>query len=209
MRILVFSHPRSASTWFQEIVGHVYRIGILGEPFNNKIDKPNEFIQLHDDYVIKICTPVLNKYNYEAFNFTVFDQVYVTDRKDFALACTSVYYAQLTGTYQWSIQQHLNDLKQFVVPRNFINGFISDYRVFLNTLHKFKDSNIEYQMFYYEDILADIEPIIDSMPNTYTADMSSFKETFVPTGINYKDLCQNYNELEEAFAHLHKERNAI
>ena len=51
MRILVFSHPRSASTWFQEIVGYVYRIGILGEPFNNNIDNPNEFIQLHDDYI--------------------------------------------------------------------------------------------------------------------------------------------------------------
>lgn len=201
MRILLFSHPRSASTYLQEVIAHIYRIGITGEPFNIPRDNPKQYIIDHDDHVTKICTPIFNNsYRFSDFDFSIFDQIIVTDRRNLALSCASVYYAQISGIYQWSNHEHLNKLTPFTIPDEFIDGWIHDYRVFNSILGMFKANNIQYQLFYYEDIISDkLSSIISNMPDKYTDDMTNFNKKFVTTGIDYPALCTNYEEVEEKF----------
>jgi hypothetical protein len=207
MRVMLFGHPRSASTYLQEVIAYLYRIGLTGEPFNDKIDNPKQYILDHDNFVTKLTTPVFNRYKYEDFDWTIFDQVVVTDRQNFALACASVYHAQQIGTYQFKDKSHLQNLDYFNIPKEFIKGFINDYNVFLDILGKLKHNNIKFELFYYEDINKDINSIINKFPNKFYDNLDNFKSTFVSTDIDYKQLCTNYEELETAFADLYKLRD--
>ena len=209
MRIMMFGHPRSASTYLQEVIAHVYRIGLTGEPFNEQVNDPKQYILDHDNFVTKITTPVFvtGDYKFEDFDWNIFDQVIVTDRQNFELACASVYHAQQVGIYQFKDKFHLSNLKTFEIPEEFIRNFAKDYNIFLDVLGKLKENNIKFSMFYYEDINKDINSIINKFPNKFYDNLDNFKSTFVSTDIDYKKLCTNYEELETAFADLYKLRN--
>ena len=207
MRIMIFGHPRSASTYLQEVIAHIYRIGLTGEPFNDGIKDPKKYIIDHDNFVTKLTTPVFNRYNFEDFDWNIFDYVVVTDRKNLELACASVYHSQMVGVYQFKDKAHLNNLKSFSIPTEFINGFIEVYHIFIKILDKLNQTNIEYKMFYYEDINNDIDSVINKFPSKFYNNLDKFKSTFVSTDMNYRELCENYNELEVAFADLYRLRD--
>jgi hypothetical protein len=196
-KILIFGMPRTATTQLQIQLNKYYQLTNLVEPFTyNKygIDSstdPYIWTTQQSRYVMKLLGTNLFYIDIEKLILAgQFDTIVITKRKNVADLCLSLYVAQQRKQYHHTI---LPDIKSFTCDENFINDWIKTYNKFNECVDLLNKNNVKYDIVYYEDYVNN-QPIVI---NHTTFKINESKETpYLNTAIPYKDLCTNYNEVE-------------
>jgi len=205
-KILIFGMPRSGTTFLQIDLVRVFKCTSYKEPFTdqvyrNSIGDPYEWAKNLSSGVVKVLAQDLDYVDLlKLINIGQFDSVIVTQRKNIADICISLYYAeQLTGIYHYDYQPVLSDIVPFKVTRQFIDDFLVIYKYYVDMLKQIKIQQIPHTVFDYDLYLAGEVQIIQNTEFSL-AKQSNVIGMPVRSNILYSQVCLNYTEVSEIIA---------
>jgi hypothetical protein len=206
-KILIFGMPRSGTTLLQKHLAQSLNLWGYKEPFSDQeyrtsIGDPYQWAANLNHAVVKVLAQNLDYVDLvKLINAGKFDSIVVTKRKNLTDLCISLYYAeQITRNYHYTNQSKIENIVPFLVPTEFINGYLVPYRWYLNTMQEIDQHKIPYITFNYEQYQAGETQIIHGV-EFCLAKESNYGIDTVASNINYRQVCLNYNEIAGIIAH--------
>ena len=192
MKICILSHPRSGSSYIQQLLALYYNLENLEEVFTNmSVTDGIQHLSVTDDFIVKIICHNLPELNLNDLNLHTYDKIVVVERKN--LLETFISWAAAQHTNRWyknkQAEQFTLDKRTFVKNSHHMNYFWQ-MKDFLT------NNNIIFDHVYYEDIEQDIvKCFIDmNLDPTKAADLPTKWETSV---WDYRTDCLNYNKVDK------------
>jgi hypothetical protein len=207
-KILIFACPRAGTTVIQNAIAvDLFRIPNLVEPFNSpalgfnpanpKIinGKPADLYTWTQEQRIGVMKLLAINLEYieidRLLSMGNFDRVVIIKRKNLVDCCVSLCMAQQTSKYHYYERESINpfycDLKE-------VDYWITMYRRCLIALNQITNSNVPYDIIFYEDFMNDQIQYIEDVPlqKSKTSD-----NKLLSLNLPYSELCTNYREVEE------------
>jgi LPS sulfotransferase NodH len=201
MKVLVIGQPRSRSNFITAALSNFYNVPNFVEPYrtvdtDNKnyavnIQKITDNLLKYQDFVCKLQTSqikiarLLNFFNH--FQFNMYDQVFITERKNIVEQIASLLIAQYTN--KWSTYYTNPPIITFDPRRD--RHVIKEIALEIRKVKILKDfldkDGILYQLLNYEDI---DEWVKNNLANPETI--------FEKSNYDYKKLISNYSQLEHS-----------
>ena len=182
MKILIVSHGRCGSSILEQSIAKEYNLTLYSELFGttNKdqtIRSFDERIKLlnNDNYITRIQGWDLLNYDILKIDLSIFDKVYILQRKNLTDALCSYYIMRKTTEHSAERQQFNIPNKFFYEWKNTIDAFF-EYKTFV------MKHRPDYMQCYYENI-----------KNNFTEDFWTTKIS----NFNYSVDCLNYNDMEK------------
>ena len=193
MRIIVFGHPRSCSTYVQDLLSQKLNLQNWGEMVGPNVFKygssstrfeinESDLIS-YDDYVTKLLTFHLysKTFKLDKIDWSRIDKVYVTERKNLTDQICSLFYMkrkQVIDVKSTEFSNMLRCLKIFYEAKQFLtrnaNTVVLPYELFQQPSHE-----------YVEELNR-----LTNLKFEITDCVSIHKK-------EYSTLIENYNEVEE------------
>ena len=200
MRILIFGQPRTGTTALEFQLASLFHVPGLLEPLHKLANRTHyrAWATALDRGVAKILTNhVISEPRVdirEIISLGVFDHIVITARRDLTASCLSYYHAErVTGQYQWQSQEPVSDMRFRCDPTFIQHNFLVELDLYLETIGWLNQQGIGYSKMFYEDYC------VDQLPCTLAG--QTFRITDIPqdfrnSKIDYKILCENYNEID-------------
>lgn len=194
MRIAVLSYPRTGSTHLTTLLAKIYNLkGFQNEPLTGNFIKEQKLnilqnFETMDEYIIKFMSHNFLNLSYTMLDWNKFDQLYLIERRNLVDGCISNYVALTTNRWLRLKNEDSFDTKLFILPEKFIFDYIMYIRVFNEIKNYIQQTVKESKLIFktYEEICE------ENIENGRT----------IPMGINYKEKCLNYTEVEAKFKEL-------
>lgn len=204
-KILIFGLPRSGTTLIQNRLSNEFQIPNLNEPFTNyanrkQIEDPYIWTKSVSQGIIKILAQNLDYVNIEQIlEVGNFDNVIITQRRNFADVLISLYYAeQIAKKYHYHSPP---TVESFVFPIQWAQGMLIWYRYYQQAISNMDLAGISYKIFDYDMYAADQFQVLDGIefykPNEYLYNLN-----FVSSNIPYQTMCANYDQVQHDIAQL-------
>ena len=204
-KILIFGLARSGTTVLQKYLGKSLNIKGYSEPFSDcdyrkQIGDPYRWAASLPHAIIKVLAQNLDYVNLiKLIKDGKFDSIIVTKRSNLTDLCVSLYYAeQITGNYHYSVKPNL--ILPFLVPKEFVDGFLVPYQWYCTAMQKLNDSKIPYTVFDYDQYQAGKVQIVNNVEFCLDKE-SKYGIDTVSAEINYSLVCTNYNEIDSIIKH--------
>jgi len=194
MKVCIFAHARSGSTFFQRTIAKKYDLKVLNEIFNtiNNPDQDPYELMKSDNIIFKIMSHDLNQQklnqNYicdiQKINWDNFDEIWITQRKNLVDALCSSYIAKVTQEYGRNAER-----QSFTVDKKFLIEWTNNMNLFFEYKDKIMKLSKKCNLVYHEDIINE--------------HMSC--DLFSPSNFNYSVDCKNYTKVE-SYVHYFEEK---
>jgi hypothetical protein len=183
MKICIFGYQRSGSSFLNNTLAIQYNLDGIGEIFTgvDPIDNSPYDIMKKDNIVVKIHAHNLISWDFYKIDWSIFDQVWIIQRKNPTDALCSGYIAAKTNRYKENAPR-----QKFTVDM----GYFIDWSREMIAFFKYKSEILKIvkdpKFVYYEDIMT----------------QQSKSEIYSPSNFDYKVDCENYTELEKRVNYL-------
>ena len=210
MRVLVFSTPRSCSSYVIHILSNVFDIKNYNELFDQSV-KPEELPELvetklygTDDYAVKFMSGyfTMGWLDFDDIKWDMFDHIVFTERDDITSHIASWY---AIFSYNQDLNQKLvrgEDVVEDIQDRFFDNELISfketfkNYNVYKNKLLKLypeKCITLKYELF--QKPIAEYLPVLNEITKFNFEEKHLYEK--IRRKIDYRKVFSNYDKLEE------------
>lgn len=218
MRIAIISYPRTGSSKLCEVISQIYDLKNLGEflcnpVLDNKISDElascnlagiNKLYNL-DNYVVKIHSGHLVSFDVSTIKWDTFDIIITTSRTNKTDAFISHELAKVTNNW---IKSKLNVWKadSFTVNLAEARNWYSSYVQYTDTILAIKKHTMRNIICFSYDEINDDNLLQQKCMKTLGQVYDITKLSSVPSNINYKNRCLNYNEAEKEIEKLSRKR---
>lgn len=121
-----------------------------------------------------------------------FDQVLITHRRNLTDCCVSHYFTIFYG-YHFKRAPSESEWSPRAVPKEHVNHWLYYMlKPFHDTMNRWRDYQWNHPVYYYEDLTAGND--IDVMGRSIN--LNKTKQAFVASNFDYRQLCVNYQEVE-------------
>lgn len=207
MKILIFAHTRSGSSLLQQIVASAFNLEDRQEPFTYYMNDTAMYstvidsLEQTDNYVIKLQAHNMTLLDVCMLNFKLFDKIYITERKDKALACISNHWALQTNKWSYRDNESINELTPFHVGRAEVMNFSYTLKVFNDTITYLRDRQITYEHIILEDIESnDVNISVQLICKKIGLDYASIAVNHRKSFLDYANYCVNYDQVKKWMA---------
>jgi hypothetical protein len=214
-KILIFALPRSGTTIIQTMIAvDLFGIPNLIEPFNDpdlgfnpanpKIVNGNpadlyKWTQEQPSGVMKLLAINLEYVEVDRLLLVGnFDRVVIIKRKNLVDCCVSLCMAQQTFKYHY-YEGELANINPFYCDLKEVDFWIIRYRRYLTALDQITNSNVPYDIIFYEDFMNDQVQYIEDAPlqKSKISNKVFGGKSLISLNLPYSELCINYREVEE------------
>lgn len=200
MRILVFTHPRSCSTYVQSLLAYKFKLENWGElqgPKGTNGRLPEYEYYLQNNYIVKLLSVQLfhNVYDWSKFNWNIMDHIVITDRSSNLadqLCSWAIRYQGITSpstidTTSFPFVHSLKCLKRYYEHKQYLVNSFSQVKVVpYELMQKLPEQ--------YVDEFNSITNFDISVDDCYGA---SDCKAVLNNKIDYSKLILNYKEIVE------------
>jgi hypothetical protein len=213
MKILVIGMPRSRSNYLKQCISKHYKIKNVGEPYQEQYERlknplrlenfpyfaniiSNQLREDNKSFVCKLQTTnipgrhLVELDNYKHFQFEMYDQIYITVRRNLVEQICSTIVAVKTGNFVF------RDVVPNIPPGEFTFDIINDSNLFAETftnllrirfaIKHLKSQGIPFNVVYYEDC-----------PTWVSDNLGTVDSDMVETNFNYSKIFNNYTEMQD------------
>ena len=200
MRILVFTHPRSCSTYVQSLLAYKFKLENWGElqgPPGTKGRLPQYEYYIKDNYIVKLLSVQLfhKVYDWSVFDWNIMDHIIITDRStnvadqicSWAVRMQGITSPSQIDTSSFGFTHSLKCLKRYYEHKKYLLNNFSQVKV------------VPYELMqqlpeYYVDEFNKITNLDISVDDCYGA---SDCKSVLQNKKDYSKLVLNYNEIVE------------
>ena len=200
MRIIIFSHPRSCSTYLQDLISKKLNLENWGEMVGpvgkdrKKYKTPPALMHLqetdlskYDNYVTKLLTLQLygNNFNLESIEWDKIDYVFITERQNLTDQICSLWYMQM---------KHKDVNRIDITSHQFKNALVSLQIFFSAKEFLLKNSNakiIPYELFQEQP-----QSYVEELNKITNFNFTTDDCTFIDNKKEYSLLIENYSEID-------------
>lgn len=200
MRILVFTHPRSCSTYMQNLLAYKFKLENWGElqgPPGTKGRLPQYEYYKRNDYIVKLLSVQLfhNVYDWSAFDWNIMDHIIITDRStsladqlcSWAIRVQGITSPSVVDTSSVAFVHSLRCLKRYYEHKKYLVNNFSQVKVVPYQLMQTLPEN-------YVNELNQITNFDITVADCYGA---SDCKSVIENKKDYRYLVLNYNEIVE------------
>ena len=206
MRIAVVGFQRTGSTKLSAVLGKVFCLTNLNEiveftqPVEYRINKFKE-LDLLDNYVVKLQANNFNDIDMKIINWTKFDFIFSSTRHLIVDAFISLQIAVMRNNFtNWPAAKWSTD--PFTVNINNINRWCNNtINPYAKLIEIVKQQHPVFEFEYNE--INDTTLLINKLTNLgFSCNIADINLDIIPTGINYREKCLNYAEVEQKFKEM-------
>jgi len=178
MRICIFSHPRTGSTFLHNYLVNFYDCIGYREIFANDTVVNDEKYKLlnAENYVVKFMAHHFLIYDFDKIPWFKFDKIYITERKNLADSCASQY-------VMISMDKNNQQPEPFTIKNDWFIDWIKNYKLFQELKIKLTKNYKITENLYYEDIIS-------------SEKFLNYKN-FKKSQIDYANCCTNYKDIQK------------
>ena len=210
MKVAILGYPRTGTNKLQRTLGFIYKIPVdndrtewLTGLSGNKKEEAIEELNRVDSIIAKLFVYQFNDINVLTIDWNKFDFIFATSRDSLVDSFVSCAIAQQQNYWVRLIEDIIDMNKTFIVDLTKIEEWYYSHVINFNTLVDQISRVKPVFKFTYNEIcdneilLRKLSIITDKVLNNYC-----LPRKMIPMGINYKEKCLNYAEVEAKFKEL-------
>jgi len=199
-KILLFGLPRTKTTIVQHHLSKIARVWNLSEFFaGSEAGDPEEIYRqtrAQKKCVVKLLTN--NLFNSPRLEFKKiwecgFDHLVITDRKNRTDALISLYCAERVFKQYHFAEDQPVPVKKFRVEPDFVEKWCGELTIWNQVNQQIQDLGISPDRVFYEQYMPGNTVTVAG----HTYDPGQVDSPFVYTNLSYRELCDNYHEVDD------------
>jgi len=199
MKVAIIGMPRSASTVLFGVISKNLQLVRYNEPYEGLYDLSKAYDyshrglnQIHSG-AFKLMAHNFYWVNWQAVNWYDFNEIIFTHRNNHADACISVQYAAMFNYWRQTKLRRFNlDLTPFTITDQQITDYVNNF-VHYCEMKKNISGIRKTECITYEQIVSG--EYVNKIKNVFNLQNVDTDIDDLPLGVNYRQLCLNYDEV--------------
>lgn len=210
MKIAILGYPRTGTNKLQRILSNFYNVPIDNDRIEwltglDYYQKQEAIVMLNNlsSCVVKLFIYQFNNTDVLGVDWRKFDSIFITSRESLVDSFISYSFAEKKNYWSRLVGDLFNENEEFTVDVSQIQAWwdshIKNFDQVVSTINEIHPVHrVTYNEISNDQIILNKLSVILGQ----TVSTVALPKKIIPTGINYKEKCLNYTEVEEKFKEL-------